>query len=145
MLLFRLQKYLFIFRNMVDESAIAGFVIYPTAIVIDSIADNQKFYTKYYIVPGYLVKSFLGDIYVGRLVFYYCTRGPEIVVYNGIAAFPATVQIKGYFIAYTSGRIFFLLYYVFDKMLSDNLFGSYRDIFLAQLVEYVFPSVLNSV
>lgn len=130
---------------MVDESAIARLVIYPTAIVIYSIADNQKLYTKYYIVPGYLVKGFLVDIYVGRFVFYDSTGDTEVVVYYSIATFPATVQIKGYFVTYTSGRIFFLFYYIFDKMLSDNFFGSCRDILFAQLVEYVFPSVFNSV
>ena len=96
---------------------------------------------QYHVVTHDLVKNFLSDFYMWRLVLDDDTWVHVMVVYDAVASFRCAVEVNLYFVGDKSCRVSFVLGQKMYKMLSYPFFRSECDIFFTQVVKDVVAVV----
>lgn len=139
-----MTNYLFlqipVLRYILQESITVVLVIHATTVMLKPVADNQIIHFQHHVVTGNLVENFLGDFYLGSLVFHNHPGGEVTPVKHRVTAFLCTVQLYLHLICHQCLRIAFVSKKKVDEVLPHPFFGRQGDITTADYIENnIFP------
>lgn len=118
-------------------------VVYPAAVVLEPVGDNQVFDAQDHVVAGNLVEDGLGNLYAGSLVFHNHQGRKVSAVQHGVASLPGAVQVDLNLVCEESLGVTFVSKQVVGEVLPDPFFGGQGDVFLRKVSKmYLFPSLL---
>ena len=110
-------------------------IIDPTAVVAQTVADNQIIDAKYKVVTTDLVEDLLRDFHRGSFVFHDDARRKAAVIDHRIATARHPVQLQLHLVCHQGRRIVLLVRKKVDEVLTYPFFGSQSDVTPANKVE----------